>query len=284
MNATSSLEYFEHRPLSPLDKRVRCIWALRAAADSRAGFEPVFPDGCPELVLNLAEPFQRWRDGVIERQLPALLVGQLLEPIRLRPTGLTDIVGIRFHPWGLSGLRGVSPRELVGEAIPVDAAGLGLPPDLADRLVDTSNLRLRCQVVEQALLAAGLGTESAPPPGAVMALAAGRARSVSRAAAAAGVSSRHLERLCARWVGLAPHDLIQLARFQRALHRLRDQAGRTLTWIAHDSGFADQAHFSRDFTRFAGTTPSAFRASMAALTAVFIADREGGAAAGDLAD
>lgn len=277
MNPTSSLEYLEYAPAGPLAARVRCLWALRAPVDPAAAFEPVFPDGCPEVVLNLAAPFERAQAGEVEQQARALLVGQLLEPIRLRPTGRTDIVGIRFQPWGLRGNFGAAPVELAGRT---GSAAL-IHPALADtipaRLAAIPNLEQRCEALERFLLELGLGREAPGAPRAVAALAAGTIRSVTRAAGLAGISCRQVERQCAAWVGLGPHDLIRLARFQRALAGLRHHPGRTLTWVAHASGFADQAHFSRDFTRFAGLTPSAFRRSMGDLTVAFIPGPDEGA-------
>ena len=83
---------------------------------------------------------------------------------------------------------------------------------------------------------------------------------------------------------MPPYELVRLARFQRALHRLRHRPGHPLSRIAVESGFSDQAHFTRDFGRFAGVTPSAFRASISDLTASFIGNPEGGAPALGLAD
>jgi AraC-like DNA-binding protein len=53
---------------------------------------------------------------------------------------------------------------------------------------------------------------------------------------------------------------------------MRQDPTLSLARVALDSGFADQAHFTRDFGRFAGLTPSAFRRSISQLTATFISD------------
>lgn len=272
MNPTSELEYLEWVPRERLRRRVRCLWALRAPADPSAGFEPVFPDGCPEVVLHLADRFQRSHGATTQLQDPALLIGQLLEPVRLRPTGRTDIVGIRFEPWGLRRLLDLSAAELTGATLPAGALARALSSAVPERLARLPDLEARCRTLEALLLDLGFGADPPPVPWAVRALAMGAIRSVSGAARTAGVTPRQVERQCARWSGLTPHDLIRLARFQRALGFLRHRPDRNLTWIAHASGFADQAHFSRDFGAFAGRTPSAFRAGMSDLTAVFLTE------------
>jgi AraC-like DNA-binding protein len=267
MNATV-MEYVEYHPAQPLASRVRCIWALRAPADPAASFEPVFPDGCMEVVYNLAAPFERQAMAAVERQPAALLVGQLLEPISLRPTGTTDIVGVRFEPWGLHGVKWLSPGEVSGRAVPLAGIGGPLAQLVSERLAEIPDLRRRCQALEEILGKAALGS-LAPPP-ALTALARGELRSITEAARVSCLSTRQVERISAQWTGLAPRELVQLARFQRALARLRRSPAQPLSRIAYESGFADHAHFTRDFSRFAGATPSAFRASIAPLTAVFI--------------
>lgn len=274
MNPTSDLEYAEYRPVGPLAARVRCIWALRAPAEPNPAFEPVFPDGCMELVFNLADPFERADGAEIVRQERTMLVGQLPGPIRIRPTGATDIIGIRFHPWGLGRIAQVDPSELFGRTVHGEVLAPTLPTSVAALLGEIESLDQRCLFLSR-LLSGGLLPELRDePPEALIVLAQGRLRSVSTAAEQAGISTRHLERLSDRWIGMPPSELVRLSRFQRALHRLRHRPFHSLTRIALESGFADQAHFTREFGRFAGVTPSVFRTSIGELTASFISNPE----------
>jgi len=284
MNPTSELEYAEYRPIGPLALRVRCLWSLRAPADPNTGFEPVFPDGCMELVFNLADQFERAEGNTVERQERTLLVGQLPGPVRIRPTGVTDIVGIRFQPWGLWRVSPLDPIELFGRTVPGDVLAPNLPGGILSALAEVHGLEERCRFLARILASGLLPALCEPPPAALVALAEGRVRSVSEAAGLAGITPRHLERLSSQWIGMPPHELVRLARFQRALRRLRHRPSHPLSRIALESGFADQAHFTRDFGRFAGVTPSAFRASISDLTASFISNPEGDAPALGLAD
>jgi AraC-like DNA-binding protein len=59
-------------------------------------------------------------------------------------------------------------------------------------------------------------------------------------------------------VGVPPKSVARLLRFERVIARLqRPDAGR---WAARalDSGYYDQSHLVRDFTEFAGCTPTAY--------------------------
>lgn len=71
------------------------------------------------------------------------------------------------------------------------------------------------------------------------------------------VSERTLQRLLHKRIGLGPKWLIRRRRLQEAADRLRS-SGAELAGIAVDLGYADQAHFTRDFRIATGLTPGEF--------------------------
>ncbi|GAB2875937.1 helix-turn-helix domain-containing protein [Nocardioides pacificus] len=71
------------------------------------------------------------------------------------------------------------------------------------------------------------------------------------------LSERGLQRLLRRRTGLSPKWLIQRRRLQEAAERLR-RSDETLAATAAHLGYADQAHFTRDFRRVTGMTPGQF--------------------------
>lgn len=73
------------------------------------------------------------------------------------------------------------------------------------------------------------------------------------------VSTRTLQRLAAKYVGLSPVALIRRRRLQEAAERLRNDAALNLATLAHELGYADHAHLCADFRDTLGFTPSAYR-------------------------
>ncbi len=68
---------------------------------------------------------------------------------------------------------------------------------------------------------------------------------------------RALQRLLRRRIGISPHWLIRRRRLHEGSARL--QSGETdLAGLAHDLGYADQAHFTKDFRAATGLTPGRF--------------------------
>ena len=82
--------------------------------------------------------------------------------------------------------------------------------------------------------------------------------SIPALAEQARVSAFHFARQFRATVGLPPHQYVLRQRIQKSLRLLK--AGKLpLAQIAVESGFHDQAHFTRAFRRLLGTTPRASR-------------------------
>lgn len=73
-----------------------------------------------------------------------------------------------------------------------------------------------------------------------------------------GLGERTLQRLVHDRIGLTPKWLIQRRRLQEAAHRLAQGAGPDLARLAYALGYADQAHFSRDFSAVTGMSPTQY--------------------------
>jgi AraC-like DNA-binding protein len=78
----------------------------------------------------------------------------------------------------------------------------------------------------------------------------------------ARVEQRTLQRLFRSYVGVTPRWVLQRGRLHLAAERVTDHAetGEGPGWaeLAVDLGYADQAHFIRDFRRVLGETPAAY--------------------------
>ncbi|MBM6622228.1 AraC family transcriptional regulator [Micrococcaceae bacterium RIT802] len=73
-----------------------------------------------------------------------------------------------------------------------------------------------------------------------------------------GLGERALQRLVHERLGLTPKWLIQRRRLQEAAHLLSQGAGPDLARLAYALGYADQAHFSRDFSAVTGMNPTQY--------------------------
>lgn len=267
------LRYREIAPGPPLDRLVRCFWALEGALASAPPTDRILPDGCPELVFHHGDPFERLDpgDGRPVTQPRAAVVGQLDRYLDLRPTGRIGLFGVRLRPEGSAALLRVRADELTGRSLPVADVLAGIGRELEARVLEASDDAGRVAACRRLL---GPRAMVRAAPWAVRrAVALARQRfgavRITELAAEAGVTPRHLERLFAREVGLGPKLLARVLRFRRALEALEAGADPTGAARALRLGYADQAHCIREFRSFAGVSPSAWLRRPSAVAAPF---------------
>lgn len=248
---------FGFYPTPPaLATAVKSVWFARGTQAEFAVAEPIVPDGCVEIVLNLADRFVQVAAGG-SLQPRDLLVGQMTRPTIASPTGEVDLIGIRLWPARAGALLRTPMWELQDQLIP--AAGVlpachGLSDDLRSR---PRHLRLahlssvlapycarvapeRLRHVDTALsrIASSHGTES-----------------IAALAAFTGVTRRHLERQFREQVGLRIKQVARITRIQRVLSVLHSGAALSGAEIAATFGYSDQAHLIHECRTLTGTTP-----------------------------
>lgn len=68
-------------------------------------------------------------------------------------------------------------------------------------------------------------------------------------------SQRHIERHFKRWLGMTPKHYQRILRIKKTLSFLRLHQNANLADVAHQFGFSDQAHMTREFRVIARMTP-----------------------------
>jgi AraC-like DNA-binding protein len=81
---------------------------------------------------------------------------------------------------------------------------------------------------------------------------------ISQVAAAAHTTVRTLERNFKQSSGYSVKDVSGLMRFEQVRNHLWHYPNSNLAGLAHELGYTDQSHRSREFKRYSGTTPAAF--------------------------
>jgi AraC-like DNA-binding protein len=250
------MDYCELPAPPPLDSIIRCFWFLRGD-DLGADPQVIVPDGRLEIILHLAEPFTRLDDHDIARGQPrVILSGQLTAPIRVRPVGVTDIVGIRFRSAAAAAVLRVPLAELNDSVGQLDRVA----PSLASALFDAANAH-RDAAERVGALARVLSRAVRSEPDALVAavlreMDIPNAPSVASLADRYGISARTFERRVLAATGLPPSTLRRVYRFRRAFRMLDGAEPGSWSRIAVRAGYYDQAHLIRDFRELAGAAPT----------------------------
>jgi AraC-like DNA-binding protein len=264
------VKYIELPPPPALIDIVHCFWFLSGDL-SATEEQPVVADGRLEIILHLAEPFaardsdRRWR-----AQADALMAGQLTAPIRIRPRGVSDVVGIRFTTDGAHAVVKVPLAELNDRVVPL--------ADVAPSLTDALRLALyRTETPQQrvvALTAALTRHLHRPIDSAVRSVVQllddPRAPSIAQVADHHGFTARTVERRVMAATGLAPMELRAVLRFRRCYQWLGVSPTGQWGRVAIRSGYYDQAHCIRDFRRFTGVAPGEWFGRETALADAFL--------------
>jgi AraC-like DNA-binding protein len=266
--------YAEVPPLPRLAGMIDRLWTLSGDATSLgADTQPVLPDGCPELIMHFGDAFERVHsNGVVERQSTIIFAAQLTSQLLLRPTGLIRVLGVRFHPYGAAALIKAPQHELTGMTIGVDALAGPLGRALQEVRDSAADLDQAVTRVQHTLLR-WLEPDRIDPRVRCAVQAINRRRglvSIGDVAASVSTTRRHLERRFLESVGVTPKRLARITRFQHALRILENSNSPAPgTHTAATCGYADQAHFVRDFRDLAGCPPGEHLLRQGELTGVF---------------
>jgi AraC-like DNA-binding protein len=196
-----------------------------------------------------------------------------------------EVIGVRFRPGGALPFVTPSLDELTGKRVPLpllwgslaqqmgNAVRSAAPGERISALELYLHGRIRQQQSTASRRRATLAREAALVSQAVTLLSRQRAARVPEVAAALGVGARRLERVFNRTVGVPPKVFHRMRRCCEAARLIRRTCGapahraaeRTVArcnWsaIGAEAGYADQAHFIREFRALTGVTPVAYAA------------------------
>lgn len=174
--------------------------------------------------------------------------------------------GVLLHPgvsrgWAGTSLRGLPPSVPL-DRLPIGQGAAGMVAAVRERMADGDDASAI------AAFEAWLGGIPAPDDDARLVdrivAAVEQDRTLLRVEQLAdrfGLGVRHLQRLVAGHIGFGPKWLIQRYRLQEAAAALRSSTPPPLADLAAELGYADQAHFSREFKSVIGSTPGAYTAA-----------------------
>ena len=190
--------------------------------------------------------------------------GLSVQPVTIRTPGPVACLQVDFTALGAMRFFGPGLHEAADRLVRLTDGDDRGSCDLHDRLGDTDDWGARLAMAEAHVLRR-LAAAAPPPPELTRAWrliegSGGRAR-IEKVAAHVGWSRRHLAARFREHVGLGPKTVARLARFGRAEALARAAVRPDWAGIAAGCGYADQAHLVRDFTAFAGVSPTQWRAA-----------------------
>ena len=191
----------------------------------------------------------------------ALVVGVHSGALERTLTNEGETFGVSFRPVMFQALLGASMASITDRVVPLERV-LGKSARHWAGAIDAARSPEEKVALTEALITPLLTTPS-PHLECIRDLVERIAvdRSILRVDDIAGASDleiRALQRCFRMYVGISPKSVIQRYRLHEAAIQLRAPQPPSLATLAASLGYADQAHFGRDFLRTVGQTPGAF--------------------------
>ncbi len=247
----------EFEPPEELRDTIKCFWYNRRDfGEHKSSFE-VLPDGYAEIIFHFGSTCSISTNGGLQPLPSPFIMGLLNQPILLSTKNRFEIIGIRCFPWTVFDLLG----------LPSGQDGVRLFEHPIAQLQSSLNKWIQADRRNEALaevkryfldIRSQLATDSMLFKAGVAMREANGTMPVSQVAAAAHATVRTLERKFKQSSGYTVKDVSGLIRFEQVRNHLWLDPDSNLTGLAHDLGYTDQSHLSREFKRYSGTTPAAF--------------------------
>ncbi|HEX6891299.1 MAG TPA: helix-turn-helix domain-containing protein [Chryseolinea sp.] len=257
------MDYQTFPPHSDLASLVKCYWTLEVPAEAGAQRQLIIPDGCIEMIFILGDDIKRYTsEDEFIIQPREMVLGQITQPFFVEPTGYVNSFAVRFYPYGIANFVPTPIKQLANKETPISLLfGEALSKELAQRMIRATDTRERIKIAEDFLL--NKLTEKATIDNIVkttidaMIFTKGSAP-INKILKDHLSKRRQLERKFIKQIGISPKQLGKVIRLQTALKMLLSQQSESLTRIAYESEYYDQAHFIKDFKEFTGTNPRDF--------------------------
>ena len=232
---------------------------------------PVIQHYATPLLQGLIFNFKRqpehhtYDDHSVTLDKQAYLCGQPLGSriVKSSENGI-DIIGVKFKPLGITRVTGINMQHVANSIIPAeDVWGRELEL-LCDEMQSAGSLLGMIAVLEKFLIDKYMHTslhyrvESAQNAIALLTKTDG-SMSVKDLQEQTNTTRKTLERAFLHYLGLKPKLFARIIRFNVA-KEIIDQGVLTqsLTSLAHQCGYYDSSHFTAEFRRFAGLSPSLY--------------------------
>ncbi|MCE7990613.1 MAG: AraC family transcriptional regulator [Roseivirga sp.] len=257
------MNYETFQPHPDLAAIVKCHWILEVPGDIKAPKQRIIPDGCIEMCFILGDDVRRFTSETAYIIQPrAMVFGQITKPYYVQPTGYVNTFAVRFYPHGFANFITRPIHKLADKETPLTSLfEKALIIQLEQKIIEASSTQARIETVESFLL--DRLTEQSVIDNIVKSTTEALASTKGNASIGTILKEdlskrRSLERKFSRQVGISPKQLGKIIRLQAALKLMLDDKEKSLTQVAYESEYYDQAHFIKDFKELTGTNPKEY--------------------------
>ncbi|MCS3869931.1 AraC-like DNA-binding protein [Chryseobacterium ginsenosidimutans] len=236
---------------------IKCFWYNKSDfGESETDFE-VIPDGYAEIIFHFGNGCSISHHGVLQQLPSPFIVGLLNQPVHFYTKQNFEIIAVRCFPWTVFDLLGLSSNKNSVHTFEHPIAEL---QPLLNNYIKNNNIKDAIDLVKQYFLNihSEISTDSLLFKAGTAMRKANGSIPVHQVADAAHSTVRTLERKFKQSSGHTVKDVSGLMRFEQVRNTLWLHPDSNIAELAIDSGYTDQAHLSKEFKKYSGTTPAKF--------------------------
>ncbi|MCR6639899.1 MAG: helix-turn-helix domain-containing protein [Sporocytophaga sp.] len=257
------MNYQTFKPHIDLATIVKCYWALEVPAQQNTEPQLILPDGCVDMCFILGDDIKRYTsetDFIIQPR--QMLLGPITEQFYIEPTGFVDTFAVRFYPYGFANFIDLPLHELCNKETPLSILfGEEKAEKLSQQIIHAHTTEERIGIVEGFLFERQkdeVTIDNIVKSTIDTLFLSKGSKPLNDILKDEKSKRRQLERNFKKQIGLSPKQLSKVIRLQATIQMLLNQSTKSLTDIAYESDYYDQAHFIKDFKEFTGLTPKEF--------------------------
>lgn len=259
-----------HQDLATL---VKCYWTLEIPKEKAPQKNTIVPDGCIKMIFHYGDMYKHHNEGGDSIFLPrCFVIGQLTRPYVVEPAGETATFFVCFHPNGFLPFATVPIKGMENTAVSVKELFGKDGQEIAQTILSANSTSERISLIETFLfkrLANSATINQIVKSTVETILTANGQFSVDVLSKQHKTSRRQLSRKFSSDIGLSPKQLSKTIRLQATLKMLLTENITSLTDLAYENEYYDQAHFIKEFKEFTGLTPKEFYGDHLKMSLIF---------------
>lgn len=250
------------KPTSELTDFVKCYWTLESEKENTPVKNTIVPDGTMKFIFHYGDSYIHHPINGQSIVLPKyFLIGQLTKPYIVEPLGITGSFVVRFQPNGFLPFTSIPIKEMENTAIPLNRLFGKDGEETGERILNAKSTSERIEIIETFLLnqlTVKQNIDNIVTSTINTIISVNGKFSVNHFSKKNNINRRQLTRKFSSTIGLSPKQLSKTIRIQATLKSLLTKEVNSLTDLAHENEYFDQAHFIKDFKEFTGLTPKEF--------------------------
>jgi AraC-like DNA-binding protein len=255
------MKYKIHIPQDKILQRfIQYFWIVKHESKISAFMNPTLhPEHFFDLVLNFGDA-QKWKsqdaDFIVNR---SHLIGIRDKPFVIEQLGKVDFFAIRFKPNGLYPFLKFPLSEIILKPFDLNDIIGSLTDKFENEIYNLHNDEAKFIKMEELLIneISFNHANNAFVDYSLMNIHQSKGViKVTEICNQLNINDKYLQRKFSEYIGVSPKYYIQIIRFNNAIKSLSKSNKPDLIRVALENGYYDHAHFTKEFKKFAGLTPT----------------------------